>query len=251
MAMHFSEEDQKKLREDSSEIYKKRTAESTKTDVKNLDRKGKIRYFLDYYLKFVIAGIVVIAILITVLSESLKKKPEEVLYIALRCDMMESEHLKKLSSAVEDYFQVDKKKEQVVVDLCSSDVELQTYLFANTVDVVIMDEEIFQSWGNSDYFYTAEEDSLVSFYQDYDEKYRFRAQRLTAEDRVKMEEDKKAKPADPSMYTCALYLTDSEKWNQLSIGLKNPVVAISKGTKHKKKAVGFIKYMMDNDIKME
>lgn len=246
MAMHFSEEDQKKLREDSSEIYKKRTAESTKKDVKNLDSKGKLRYFADYYLKFVIAGIVVIALLVAILSESLKKKPEEVLYIALRCDMMENENIENLSTAAEDYFQLDKKKEQVVVDLCSSDVQLQTYIFANTVDVVIMDEEIFQSWGNSDYFYTAEEDSLVSFYQDYDEKYRFRAQRLTADDRVKMEEDKTAVPEKSAMYTCALYLTDSEKWSEFSMGMKNPVVAIPKGTKHEKRAAAFVKYMMDH-----
>lgn len=251
MAMHFSKEDQEKLKKDSSEIYKKRTKDSTKEDVANLDTKGKIRYFFDYYFKFVVVGVVILSVLTAVLTEIFKKRPAEVLYIAIRHDMMENEQIEKFSRVLEDHFKLDKEREKVVVDLCSSDMELQTYIFANTVDVVIMDGENFKRWATADYFVTAEEDSLVSFYKDYEEKYRYRAQHLTAEDRMKQEEEGKAEPVDPFEYNCGLYLTDSEKFKMLSLEMKDPVTAITKGTKHKKRAVEFVKYMMDNEIPMK
>ncbi len=248
MAMHFSEEDQKKLREDTSEIYKKRTEESTKSDVKNMDAKGKLRYFFDYYFKFVVVGAVVLAVLLVLFKEIFKKKPAEALYVVISQEVMENEKLQEFSEALEDYFKIDKQREEIVVEICPSDLKLQTYIFANTADVLIMDEDNFSRWGTADYFFTAEENKEVSFYQDYEEKYRYLARHLTAEDRAKQEEDKTAEPEDKKWYHCGLYLADSKKCQQISLAMKQPVIAILKGTKHKKNAVKFVKYMMDNEI---
>ena len=41
MAMQFSKEDQEKLKNDKSEIYRKRTEETNREDVENLSKKGK------------------------------------------------------------------------------------------------------------------------------------------------------------------------------------------------------------------
>ncbi|MBR1744075.1 MAG: hypothetical protein IJ733_19875 [Lachnospiraceae bacterium] len=250
MAMHFSEEDQKKLREDSSEIYKKRTEESEKKAVESLDAKGKLRYFFDYYFKYVIAVGVIAAVLAAVFYESFRRRPTDALYVLVRHDAIEDDKLEEFAAAVEDYLGIDKRIEQVTVELCPSDIKLQTYLFAKTADVVIMDADNFERWGNADYFFTAEEDKLVSFYQDYEEKYRYRARHLTVEDQVSQKEDESAEPEDTFEYNCALYLTDSEKYKQISVGIKEPVIAISKGTKHKEDAVKFVKYMMDNEVKL-
>lgn len=244
MAIHFTEEDKKKLQEDTSEIYQKRTKESTKKDVKNLDAKGKRQYFFDYYFKFVVVAVVVISILVVVLTETLKPHPEEVLYILVYQDMADVEPLEEFSADLEKYFQLDTKKEKIVVEPSAMDMKLQTYLITNMVDVVIMDEENFKHWGNSDSFFNAEEDKEVSFYKDYEEKYRFRAKHLTSEDFAKQEEERTAAPEDDFEYNSALYLTDSEQYKKLSVNLENPVIAIAKGTKHKEKAVEFVKYMM-------
>ena len=44
MAMQFSKEDQEKLKNDKSEIYRKRTEETNREDVENLSKKGKWEY---------------------------------------------------------------------------------------------------------------------------------------------------------------------------------------------------------------
>lgn len=49
--MQFSKEDQEKLKNDKSEIYRKRTEETNREDVENLSKKGKWEYFKQYYLK--------------------------------------------------------------------------------------------------------------------------------------------------------------------------------------------------------
>ena len=41
MAMQFSKEDQENLKNDKSEIYRKRTEETNREDVENLSKKGK------------------------------------------------------------------------------------------------------------------------------------------------------------------------------------------------------------------
>lgn len=64
MAMQFSKEDQEKLKNDKSEIYRKRTEETNREDVENLSKKGKWEYFKQYYLKGLIVVIVVAVLLI-------------------------------------------------------------------------------------------------------------------------------------------------------------------------------------------
>lgn len=249
--MHFSKEDQEKLRENESEIYKKRTEEMEKEDLEKMGAKGKLRYFFDYYFKITLVVAVVVCALVAGFIKNLSRKPMDVLYVVIRHDVIEESKLEKFSEVLETYLKADKRIEQVTVELCPSDQKLQTYLFNEVADVVIMDEENFERWGNADYFYTAEENEEVSFYQEYEEKYRYRTQHITIDDRIHQDENGEITPEDPVEYNCALYLTDSDKYKQLTVGIKNPVIAISKVTKHKKNAVKFVQYMMDNGIGME
>lgn len=247
MAIHFSEEDFKKLKEEQAEIYQKRNDKASKEEIENLDRKGKIRYFFDYHFKKLVVIAVVAVLLVVWFAQNLVRKPADALFVVIRHDVIDEERLEDFKEEIEDYLKINKKIEQVTVELCSSDRQLQTYIFGKVADVVIMDEENFERWGNADYFFTAEEDKEVSFYQDYEEKYRYRTYHLTLDDAVDQKETGKLTPKDSKKYNCALYLTDSEKYKALSVGIKNPVAAISKVTKHAKNAEKFIRYMMDNN----
>ena len=63
MAVHFSDEEKEKLKQDKASIYEDHTDEAIKEEIKNLSWKGKLKQFQHYYLKGVIIAVVIIAMI--------------------------------------------------------------------------------------------------------------------------------------------------------------------------------------------
>lgn len=253
MAMQFSKEDQEKLKNDKSEIYRKRTAQTNQEDIANLSRKGKWQHFKDYYLKSVLVAILVICVLVTAIVQSATKKASNALYIAIQKDAIPEEQIPAFEAVLEEYLGLDTEEEVVTVNIDCTDQQLQTYFYAGTADILITDEEYFKQWGQAEYFYASNKNKEVAFYKDYDEKYQYTTSYVTSEDvRTNMEVDdiKDVEAGNQTEYNCGLYLTDSEKYKQLGGAFEKPVLGIATTTKHLEEAKKFTKYMMDNSQKM-
>lgn len=253
MAMQFSKEDQEKLKNDKSEIYRKRTEETNQEDIANLSRKGKLQHFKDYYLKSTLVIILVACIVVSGVVHAVTKRAVNALYIAIQYDAIPEEQIPAFQEAIEEYLELNTEDEIVTVNISCTDQQLQTYFYAGTADILITDEEHFKQWGQAEYFYASNKNKEVSFYLDYDEKYRYSTPYVTSEDvRTNMEIDdiKKATPTDETEYNCGLYLTDSEKYKQLGGAIEKPVLGIATTTNHLPEAKKFTKYMMDNSQKM-
>lgn len=253
MAMQFSKEDQEKLKNDKSEIYRKRTEETNREDVENLSKKGKWEYFKQYYLKGLIVVIVVAVLLIAGAIQAATKKAATSLYIAVQKDIINEEDVPALESAIGKYLGMDPKDEVVKIDVSPDDKQLQAYFYAGTADILIADEKTFQRWGESEYFFDSNTSKKVAFYKNYDEKYQFKTQYITGEDILNntKTEASDTKASDKTEYNCGIYLSDSQKYRQMGGQLDKPVLGIATSTKHIEYATQFAKYMMDNNKKMD
>lgn len=250
MAIHFSEEDQKKLNQDTSEIYQKRTRKTTEEDVKNLSAVGKWQHFKDYYLKAVLIGILILVLVGIQVFDMMKGKPDHALYVAVQDDVFEDETIAALEDTLEKYYDLNPEQEIVRVSVDGDVSQIQTYLYTGTIDVLIASEEQFQKWAESGYFFDTKRNSEVEFYENYDEKYQFRTKYISGEDVRESEDRSNIQASDTTEYYCGVYLTDSEKYRQIGGYLEKPVAGIANATKHSERAKEFVEYMMDNSIPM-
>ena len=237
---------------DPSEIYRKRTEETKKKDIENLSQKGKWQYFKDYYLKISVIGLIAAVFLIVFAVQAATRKPSNALYIVIQKDALDEGRVEAFKAALEKHMKLDTDVEVVTIDVGCSDHQLQAYLYAGTADIVITGEDHFKKWGRSGYFFDAETDEEVSFYGDYDERYRYRTKYVTGQDVLNNKKTAKTEQGrDQTDYNCGLYLTESEKYGQMETFLEKPVVGISIATERLTEAREFVRYMMDNGQKME
>lgn len=252
MAIHFTEEEKEQLKNNPSEIYRKRTEETNRQDVENLSQQGKWQYFKDYYLKAAVIGVIIIGLLVLFAVQGMTRKPSNALYIAIQKDALDEDRVEAFRAALEKHMKLDTDVERVTIDVGCSEHQLQTYFYTGTADILITSEENFEQWGHAQYFFDAETDKEVGFYKDFDDKYRYRTKYITSEDVLKNKETAKTeKGSDQTEYNCGLYLTDSEKYGQLNTFLTKPVIGISRATERLTEAREFVQYMMDNSQKLE
>lgn len=252
MAMQFSKEDQEKLKNDKSEIYKKRKDKPTQEEIANLSVKGKIEHFLDYYMKAAIAVVVAVCLVIGFIVHTITDTAVCSLYIAVKHDIIAEEQVPFVEEAIADYLGFDPDKEFVTLNISCTDQQLQTYFYSGTADILITDEEHFKDWGQAEYFYATETNKEVAFYEEYEDKYRYRTQYVTGEDVLNntTKDTLDTEASDKTEYNCGLYLTDSEKYRQIGGAHEKPVIGIATTTKHFAEAKKFVKYMMDNSKEM-
>ncbi|MCD7826727.1 MAG: hypothetical protein LUH14_12320 [Clostridiaceae bacterium] len=252
MAMQFSEEDQEKLKNSKSELYKKRTKETNDEDIKNLSKIGKIRHFMQYYFKTLLIIVVIAAVFLAWIVQAMLDRDINVLYVAIEKDVFDEEEIADFQQILEEYFQTS-DRETVVVDVDCSHSQLQTYLYTGTVDVVISEEESYKHWAKSAYFMDTTDYSEVSFYNNYDEEYRLYSQYVSGEDVRNNTTDQigETEASDQTEYYCGIYLTDSDKYKELGGFVEKPVIGISVNSANTEYAQQFIEYMLDNSIPLE
>lgn len=244
MAINFSKEDKEKMEHDKSEIYTKRTDESYAEYVKNLKGRKKGRYFADYYLKFVIAAVIVVAGLIYFVRDAVVTKPSAVLSIAIEGDAIEDENLVKFAEIIEDELNLDTEHEKVNVFIATGDKQLQTFLYTGQVDIIISTEEKFQKWAEAGYFFEPGSTEELSFYNGFPEDQKFYSHYISSEDIRNSEQITDAEPSDKKLYNYGIYLTGTDKYAKELGGLvPEPVAGVSASSKNIDYAVSFLKYM--------
>lgn len=249
MAVHFSEEEQKKLKQDEAEIYKKRTKESEAEERKNFTLKQKLQNFQYYYLQTLLIALVIIAMIGWQIYDYVTKDKVS-LFILVQNDVLTDETVDSLEKELAEYLHF-KKGEVVRISMVSDDYQIQTFLYSGTADMIIASEEDFSEWAVSDYLSNQNVHKEAAFYADYPEEFRYYSQIVTGEDVRSNTTDTNVKPSDPTQYNCGLYLTDSEKYKQIGGMIQKPVVGMNYAGKHLEEAGRIVQYLMDNTQKME
>ncbi|MCH5266787.1 MAG: hypothetical protein J1E62_00470 [Lachnospiraceae bacterium] len=250
MAIHFSEEEQEKLEKDDAAIYQKHSDEAIEEERKNLTFSGKLKQFRDYYLKGVIVGIIVLAMVVLQIRDTVTKE-KIMLFITIQGDVIDDKVKDALEDCLNDYLGLEKGKETVRISLDSDVQQIQTYLYTGTTDIHIASAEDFNKWASSSYFFAANGNEEVDFYNDYPEEYHVYSQFISGEDVRNNTEDTNIIPSDKTLYYTGVSLKDSEKYKQIGGMLTDPVVGINYETKHLDEASAVVKYFMDNSLKMD
>ena len=249
MAVHFSEEEQKKLEQDEAEIYKKRTKESEAEERKNFTFKEKIQNFKYYYLQTCLIAIVIIAMIAWQVYDYVTKD-DVALFVVVQNDVLTDETIDSLEEELTEYLHF-RKGETVRITLASDNYQIQTFLYSGTADLIIASEKDFSEWAVSDYLSNQNVHEEAAFYADYPEELRYYSQIISGEDVRSNTTDTNVKPSDPTQYNCGLYLTDSEKYKQIGGMIPKPVVGVNYAGKHKDDSRRVVQYLMDNSQKME
>lgn len=249
MAVHFSKEEQEKLEKDNAAIYQNHSDEAIKEETKNLSFTGKLKQFRDYYLKAVIVGIVVLAMVVLQIRD-LVNKEKIMLFISIQGDVIDDNVKDSLVDYLNEYLGLKEGKETVRISLDSDIQQIQTYLYTGTTDILIAPEEDFNKWASASYFFAANGNEEVAFYNDYPEEYHVYSQFISGEDVRSHTEDTNFVPSDKTLYYTGVSLKDSEKYKQIGGLIEDPVAGINYETKHLEEAVAVMKYFMDNSLKM-
>ncbi len=246
MAREVLEEEKTKLEEDAL-IYSKRDPDGGKEEYEKLDRKGKLQFFKDYYLKTILAVILIAVFGGYYIAEAINK-PHNVLYIAIEGDVFSSERVHQMELDIEKYLSLGPKEKVVINTDFSSDnlqswQQLQTYLYSGTADIVIANKEAFTRWAECGYFLEPDSSQDVAFYRELEKKDRLYTKYTTSE------EFRQGKEEDDTMYNYGISIIDSEKYKSLG-GLSDTAYAgICNASKHVDEAVAFLQYLLDDSIK--
>ncbi len=249
MAVHFSEEERKKLEQDEAEIYKKRTRESEAEERKNFTFRQKIQDFKYYYLQTCLIALVIIAMVGWQVYDYVTKDKVS-LFILVQNDVLTDETVDSLEKELAEYLHFQ-KGEIVRISEASDAYQIQTFLYSGTADLIIATEEDFSEWAESDYLFNQNVHKEAAFYADYPEESRYYTQIISGEDVRSNTTDTDVKPSDPTEYNCGVYLTDSDKYKQIGGMLPKPVAGINYASKHVEDARSILQYFMDNTQKME
>ena len=102
MAVHFSDEEKEKLKQDKASIYEDHTDEAIKEEIKNLSWKGKLKQFQHYYLKGVIIAVVIIAMIGLQVYDAVTKA-DVLLFICVQGDVIDDDNVEKIQKALNEY----------------------------------------------------------------------------------------------------------------------------------------------------
>ncbi len=236
--------------EDDALIYqmlKEEDEQSTSQTFKNLSWKGKVQFFKDYYLKTVVA-VVIFAILVGIVARDVWFRPQNILYVAVTDDKFDEQQIEKLQDAVQTYLAVNPKKYVVRIvtsyttENAQSDQQLQTYLYAGSVDVIISPKKQFVYWAKGGYFYAPDNTPELSFYNDYPEDEKAYS---NVKDGAAVRHEKEV---DETQYNFGVSLKHSEKFKNLKGTSEDSYIGVVNSTKHMDEAVAFLQFMLDNNI---
>ncbi|MDO4167152.1 MAG: hypothetical protein Q4D32_07085 [Eubacteriales bacterium] len=249
MAVHFSEEEKKKLEKNEAEIYKKRSKESVKQEWENFTWKEKLQNFQYYYLKPCLIALIIVA-MVGLQVYDYFTKDTVALFITIQNEVLTDETIENLEKELSEYLHF-RKGEVVRINQATDNYQIQTYLYSGTTDIIIASESDFSEWAESDYLFNQNVHEEVSFYADYSEEYRFYSKIITGEDVRQNTTDTDIQPSDQTNYYCGISLKDSEKYKQIGGMISDPVAGISCASKHTEEAKMILQYFMDNSQKLE
>lgn len=221
--------------DDNASIYARREELTERQKLKEMDKKERWQYFKEYYfVKLILICAAAFAVCYVVYT-MVKPRIETVFYAAIMYDIIPEENRDGFISDLETLLDVDTEKQNVFIDDnyltemgtgMSGMERIQTYMYAGQVDVLIADRETFGTLTKAGCFLDLAELFPTETYS------KLSSTVYTG----KSEEDNRER-------AYGFYLTDCEKYRELGVTMKEPVIGIVANTKYKDNAVKVIDYL--------
>lgn len=233
-----------RLKEDAAIYSKRQDNISEKEKWVNLDSREKVQYFKDYYLKFVIAGALVLAFIIWLLYSMLKPRPDTVLTVTLINSTMTDEASEALSASLSEYLDINRDKEEIFVDTSlffdeehpseatmASQQKFMAYAMNGEFDIIIAQEDVFETYAANGYFINLAEALPSNLYSQFNEV--FYMGKVTDTD------------TEDSPY--GIYISGYQRFENLESYIQNPVIGIMANTKHKTNSVKGLQWLTETN----
>lgn len=232
-----------RLKEDAAIYSKRQDNKSEKEKWSNLSSHEKVQYFKDYYLKFVIAGALILAFIIWFLYSIFKPKPETMLTVTLINSTMTDEASEALASQLSGYLDIDTEKQEIFIDTSlflddenpseatmASEQKMVAYAFSGELDIIIAQEDVFERYAKQGYFINLAEALPSNLYSQFNDTFYM----------TRAENDTEDIPYGIS-------IAGYERFENLESYIQNPVIGIMANTKHKSNAVDTIQWFTETN----
>lgn len=232
-----------RLKEDAAIYSKRQDNKSEKEKWSNLSSHEKVQYFKDYYLKFVIAGALILAFIIWFLYSVFKPKPETMLTVTLINSTMTDEASEALASQLSSYLDINTDKEEIFIDTSlflddenpseatmASEQKMVAYAFSGELDIIIAQEDVFERYAKQGYFINLAEALPSNLYSQFNDTFYM----------TRAENDTEDIPYGIS-------IAGYERFENLESYIQNPVIGIMANTKHKSNAVDTIQWFTETN----
>lgn len=221
--------------DDNASIYNHKDTRSKKEVWNSLTTKEKFQFFKDYYLKYTILALIILAFAIQFIISIVTKK-DTVFSISLINQNIEEATITQLSEELTSSLLLDSKKEQVTIDqsLYSDDPDgatlaeasqqkLMVYVYSGEYDIMIAERAMIENFAASGFFID------LNLFLPESQKQALNDQFLLC---------KGGEPSSPESSDTGAYgvsLTGNTALSAYTKGLKEPVLAVfvsSKQTEH-------------------
>ena len=213
-----------------------------------LNREQRKQYFLDYYLFPVSVAAVILAVVCLLgWHFFLKPQPENVLYAAIVDDSLDEKKQAQAVTEVSELLGADGKYRQVYIDdsfyLKDGALDkIQVYLHSEQIDVLILDQDVFEEFAGYGYFRSLDELTEDNLAEKYGTTYEYAAGYRDS-DEVSFE-DHETGQGETKPY--GLSLSGNNRFTEMSGGyLEHPVFAVAVDAPNPENALKFLDYLMD------
>ena len=167
--------------DDSASIYSRNREKTEKQKWEEMSGAERVAYFKEYYLKFVILGILGVALVIYLGYTIFGPKPKQILYVAVVNDYIDDTVTEEMQKDLKAYLGSEDELEQVYFDDTfyfgdgSSDAsnvltKMMAFVAAGDIDIIISDPAQFEMYANGEYFLDLRETLPASQYKKVEDK---------------------------------------------------------------------------------
>lgn len=212
-----------------------------------MDRQQKIQYLKDYYLFPAVGVLVLIAVAVSLIWHVARPRSENLLYAAVMDESLDEKKLAQVTADMSDLLGADGKRKTVQIDDSfyikdGALDKLQVYLHSQQIDVVILDQELFEEYAGYGYFESLDEVTEEDLEKKYGEAYQYAAG-YKEDDEISFE-DHETGQGEVKPY--GISLSGDNRFTEMSEYIKDPVFAVAVGTKNPGNALKFLEYLMDD-----
>ncbi len=146
---------------DDAAIYAKRDEKKPASETfKELKGKEKWQFFKDYVLGKLIIGIIITAIVVSLLYSTFGPKPDMLYYVAVIDNPFYKDTVESMTADLTERYVSDKKKEEIKIDTdfyfsgddYNSRMKFMTYIAGSTIDAAVFPSDEFASYADSETF---------------------------------------------------------------------------------------------------
>ena len=204
------------------------------------------QYFLDYYMFPVSVGAVILFIVCFLAWHFfLKPQPEAVLYAAVVDDSLDEDRLAQAVTDMANILGADGKNKTVHIDDSfyikdGALDKIQVYLYNKQLDVMILDEEVFQEYAGYGFFQSLDEVLPEADQEKYKDRYLYAAGYKDTDD-VSFEDNETGQGEEKAY---GLSLEGDNRFTEMSQYIEHPVFAIAAGSRNVENGLKFLEYLM-------